>query len=112
MTDFRMVYVTAGSKVEAETIGRMAVEHRLAACANIIGPAASIYWWDGAVQSEPETILILKTVAPRVTDLVEMIRSMHSYDCPGITVLPIEGGNPSYLDWIAAETNVDAPSAA
>jgi periplasmic divalent cation tolerance protein len=110
MTDCRFVYVTTASKEEALAIGRAVVERRLAACANVIDGVTSIYWWGGAVQSGPECVMVLKTVARQVTSLVETIRSMHSYDCPAITVLAIETGNPGYLDWIAAETSSPEPT--
>lgn len=104
MTDARFVYVTVGSRDEALTIARAAVEQRLAACANILDGATSVYWWAGEVQTDSETVVVMKTVSARVTELVETIRSLHTYDCPAISVLPIETGNPAYLDWIAAET--------
>lgn len=104
MTDARFVYVTVGSREEALAIARAVVERRLAACANVINAATSVYWWQGKVQTDVEAVMVLKSVASRVTELVETIRSLHSYDCPAISVLPIESGNPAYLDWIAAET--------
>lgn len=103
MTDCRMVHVMAGSRDEALAIGRAVVERRLAASANVLGPAASIYWWRGRVETADEAMLVLKTGAANVTKLVDAIRSLHSYDCPAVTVLRIEAGNPDYLAWIAAE---------
>jgi len=109
MTDCRMVWVTAGGRDEALAIGRTVVERRLAACANVIGPATSVYWWNGKMESEEEAVLVLKTVVANVTKLVDAIRSLHSYDCPSVSVLPIEGGNPDYLAWIAAEAAPATP---
>ena len=103
MSDCRMVWVMAGSRDEALAIGRAVVERRLAACANVLGPAATVYWWRGALETAEETVLVLKTVAANVTNLIDAIRSLHSYDCPAVSVLPIEAGNPDYLAWIAAE---------
>jgi periplasmic divalent cation tolerance protein len=110
MSEYRLVYVTAASKEEALAIGRAVVERRLAACANILDGATSVYWWEGEVQSGPECVLILKTVVRQVTALVEAVRSLHSYACPAITVLAIETGNPDYLAWIAAETSAPETS--
>ena len=36
--------------------------------------------------------------------IVNRVHSMHSYDCPCIVALHIEGGNAEYLDWIENET--------
>jgi len=98
------VYITAGSMDEARTIAREAVSNRLAACANIIDHMSSIYWWNGEIQDDHEVILILKTKESLIPELVEKVKSMHSYECPCIVSLPITSGNPAFLDWIARET--------
>jgi periplasmic divalent cation tolerance protein len=104
MTDARFIYVTAASRDEALRIGRALVEERLAACANLIEPATSIYWWDGKVQSETEVILVMKSRADLVERLTARVKALHSYAVPCIVALPIEAGNPDYLRWIASET--------
>jgi periplasmic divalent cation tolerance protein len=99
------LYMTAETRDEAQAIGRALVEERLVACANILGPMGSIYWWDGAVKSETEVAFIVKTRATLVDQVVARVTEMHSYDCPCIVALPIEGGNPDYLAWIMAQTS-------
>ena len=99
------LYMTAETRDEAQAIGRALVEERLVACANILGPMGSIYWWDGAVKSETEVAFIVKTRATLVDQVVARVTEMHSYDCPCIVALPIEGGNPDYLAWIEAQTS-------
>lgn len=102
----RLVYITTDGADEARKIGRALVEARLAACANILDPMTSIFRWEGEVQEGVETVLIAKTTADRVEALTERVLSLHSYDCPCVAVLPVEGGNPAFLDWIAAETEI------
>jgi periplasmic divalent cation tolerance protein len=99
-----VVYVTCGSKDEAERIGRAVVEARLAACANVWPPIASIYWWQGKMETAGEHALILKTRQELVQDVVAEVGRRHSYECPCVVALPILDGNPDYLAWIAAET--------
>jgi periplasmic divalent cation tolerance protein len=98
-----LVYMTAGNREEARAIARALVEAKLAACVNIIDGMQSIYVWDGVVQDDRETVLIAKTVAGRVPQLVEKVKALHSYDCPCIVSLPVAGGNPDFLQWIAGE---------
>ncbi len=98
------LYMTAETRDEAQAIGRALVEERLVACANILGPMDSIYWWDGAVKSETEVAFIVKTRATLVDKVVARVTEMHTYDCPCIVARPIEGGNPDYLAWIEAQT--------
>jgi periplasmic divalent cation tolerance protein len=97
------VYMTAASKDEATRIGRELVSARLAACVNIIEPMNSIYRWEGKIEEAAEVVLIAKTLESRVPQLIETVKSMHSYSCPCIISLPIEAGNPAYLEWIKAE---------
>ena len=97
-------YITAGSREEALRIARALVEERLAACANLIQGVTSIYRWEGAIQQDAEVALLAKTRSDLVPRLTERVVEMHSYDCPCVVALPIEGGNQAFLDWIAAET--------
>jgi len=102
----QLVYMTAGSMEEARTIGRALVAGRLAACVNIIEPMTAIYMWEGALQEESEVVLIAKTVAWKVPQLVETVRRLHSYAVPCIVTLPVSGGHQPFLDWVADETRI------
>jgi periplasmic divalent cation tolerance protein len=103
----RLIYITMNGADEARRIGRALVEARLAACANIIDPMTSVYWWEGKVQEGRETVLIAKTTAAQVDALTQKVRELHSYDCPCVVALPVDGGNRAFLDWIAAETRAE-----
>ena len=102
--DVFFVYVTAADEAEAEQIARIVVGERLAACANLLGAIQSVYWWEGKVCEGNEAALVLKTSQVRKDELVARIKQLHSYDCPGITCLPVDGGNPDFLEWVEKET--------
>lgn len=99
-----LVYMTAGNAEEARRIGRALVSDRLAACVNIVDGMTSVYRWQGRIEEGQETILIAKTRRSLVAALTERVRGLHSYDCPCVVGVPIEGGNTEFLDWIEAET--------
>ena len=99
-----LVYVTAATAEEARAIAKTIVSERLAACANILGAMESVYWWDGAVLSEPEVSFILKTKSELLERLIARVKALHSYDCPCVLSYAITGGNPDFLDWIVKET--------
>ena len=99
-----VIYVTTKDKAEAEKIGRFLVESRLVACVNIIDKMQAIYRWEGEIKQATEAILIAKTKETLVPELIETVKSIHSYSCPCIVSLPILDGNDEYLKWIAAET--------
>ncbi len=102
--DIRLIYITTGGRDEARTIGKELVESRLAACVNIIDNMNSMYLWEGEIQDDNETILIAKTTETHVPELIEKVKSMHSYSCPCVLSLPVLDGNKQFLDWIMEET--------
>jgi periplasmic divalent cation tolerance protein len=101
MEPVNLVYMTAGSKDEALTIGKALVSKKLAACVNVIDQMNSIYEWEGKTQHDTEVVLIAKTAESRVPELIETVKAEHSYDCPCIVCLPVSNGNPDFLEWIA-----------
>ena len=101
--EVNFIYMTAGSRDEARKIGKALVVSRLAACVNILGNINSFYMWEGKVQDETEVVMIAKTTPARVPQLVEKVKSLHSYDCPCIVSIPVSDGNRDFLDWIEEE---------
>jgi periplasmic divalent cation tolerance protein len=59
--------------------------------------------WQGNVQDDSEIVMIAKTTEDHVPQLVEKVKSLHSYECPCIVSIPVSGGNQAFLDWIADE---------
>ncbi len=100
MTDKRIVLTTAGSKAEAQKIGRALVERKLAACVNVVGPIESVYRWKGAVETAEEFLCIVKTSATAVDKVSAAIQELHSYELPECLVLAVEAGSSEYLAWI------------
>jgi periplasmic divalent cation tolerance protein len=98
------IYMTCATAKEAEDIGAVLVERRLAACVNIIGGMRSLYWWEGKLERGEETVLIAKTRSDLVPELTEAVKAVHGYEVPCVVALPIEGGNPDFLTWIRRET--------
>jgi len=104
MTDHVRVETTTGSRDEAQALAASVVAHRLVACAQVSGPIASSYRWQGAVETDEEWLLVCKTAADRLGPLVAHLRAEHSYDVPEIIAVPVVGGNPDYLTWVTDET--------
>lgn len=104
MSEISIVLVTAGSEEEAAKIGRVVVEERLAACANIVPRIRSIYSWKGAIHDEPEALVIFKTKTRLFPVLRDRIRGLHAYEVPEIIAFPVEQGLPDYLDWVMGQT--------
>lgn len=94
------VYITVNNPEEAESMARALVEEHLAACVNIFSPIRSIYRWEGAVHSDSEVAMIVKTSEKRLASLINKVRELHSYSCPCIEAFSIETGNADFLQWI------------
>ena len=99
-----LVYVTTTNPDEAVRIGGVLVTERLAASVNILGEVRSIYRWDNEIHDKKETLLIAKTSTLRVDQIIDRIRSLHSYQCPCIVAWRLDEGNDAYLNWIGRET--------
>ena len=100
--DVRVVLVTAPAE-EAAALARAVVTERLAACVNVVPGVRSIYRWEGEVQDDVEALLVIKTTEARLEALVERVNALHSYDLPEVLALPVAGGSPAYLAWVAEE---------
>ena len=98
------VYMTAGSIDEAKNIGRELIKQNLAACVNLLENMISIYKWEDKLEEAQEVVMFAKTRKTLMPKLIETVNSHHSYDCPCILDLPIQGGNPEFLSWIETET--------
>ena len=94
------VYVVFPDAEEAERIGRTAVEERLAACVNLLGPIRSIYRWKGAVEQADEVAAIFKTTDQQADALIMRIAGLHSYDVPCVVTWPIDKILAPYAEWV------------
>ena len=95
-----VVLTTTPSIAEAESLARKIVESRLAACVQILPAMASVYLWNGSVQSDTEHLLLIKTLAEKYPELKRFIVSNHSYEIPEIVALNAEQVSKSYLGWM------------
>jgi periplasmic divalent cation tolerance protein len=98
------VTTTIDSRQEAATLARSAVEERLAACAQLVGPIASTYWWEGEIESAEEWMVLFKTTLDRFEELATLIAEQHSYDTPEIIATPVVAGSAEYLGWVTEQT--------
>ncbi len=101
MPEIVFVYVTHPDAAAPAALGRALVEERLVACANILPGMRTVYRWQDRIEDGYEVVMIVKTTAALVPALQQRIRAEHPYECPCIAALPVTGGNPDYLAWIA-----------
>ncbi len=97
-----VVFITSTDE-EAPKIADVLLTQRKAACVNIVPKVSSVFWWQDKIDSAQESLLIVKTKASLLNEIVTLVREIHSYDVPEIIALPIVGGNQDYLEWISKE---------
>lgn len=95
-----LVYTTWPSTETAEAAGRRLIDDGLAACVNILPGMTSLYVWDGAVQRDSETVMVIKTAAALSSVITEAVCAAHPYANPACLVLPVSAGSEAFLDWI------------
>lgn len=91
----------------ATQLARQVVEQQLAACVNIIPAVQSIYQWQGKIEQENESLLIMKTEQQYIASLESFIQNHHPYEVPEFITTTIESGSKAYLDWITASLSSD-----
>ena len=98
--DYTLIMVTASSREEAEKIATTLLERKLIACANILGPVSSRFWWQGKIDLAEEYMIFMKTKRELFDQVVDNVKQLHSYEVPEIIALPIVEGAKPYLEWI------------
>lgn len=105
MADYLTVSTATETRDQAIALARSAVEARLAAGAQIVGPVTSVFWHLGEFGTGEEYQLLLKTTAARYPELEAHLLAAHPWDNPEVIAVPIEAGSRACLDWIDNSTN-------
>jgi periplasmic divalent cation tolerance protein len=104
MTEHCLVLTTVDSADAANLLARAAVQARAAACAQVVGPIASTYRWDGELTTDQEWQVQFKTTVDALDRLRDLVTAHHPYDLPEIVAVPVLGGSAGYLRWVTGET--------
>jgi periplasmic divalent cation tolerance protein len=100
MTNKIVVLSTCSGEEEAERIAKALVESRTAACVNIVPGAKSVFWWQGAIESANECLLVIKSTRELFAALQRTLEKVHSYEIPEIIAVQVVDGSANYLKWI------------
>ena len=84
----------------ADSLAGSLVEKKVAACVNIIKEVTSVYRWEGNIEKDAESLLIIKTNSEVWTRFKQTVEELHPYEVPEIIAVPIEVGNQAYLNWL------------
>jgi len=98
-----VLFITTATVEEAQQISKALLNQRKVACINIVPKVSSHFWWQGELDSAKESLMVVKTKASQLNEIVRLVKELHSYEIPEIIALPIVGGNQDYLEWIDKE---------
>lgn len=99
-----VVTTVVDSRSVADVLAAAAVAARLAASAQVVGPADSTYWWQARMETTREWSVQFKTSPDRLDALMTHLRGTHPYEVPEILVTWVEVGNRDYAVWVHDQT--------
>ena len=100
MNDEAGVVMISAPPPAGESLARILVERRAAACVQIIPSVLSIYRWEGAVHTDEEALLVVKTLKSKLPAIQAILKENHPYELPELVFLPVTDGRKEYLGWI------------
>lgn len=106
-----LCYSACPDAASAQNIADALIGERLAACVNQLPGVRSTYRWHGAVTSDDEILLLIKTSSSRLQALRRRLLELHPYELPELIAVPVDHGHAAYLEWVRLNVTVE-PSAA
>jgi periplasmic divalent cation tolerance protein len=100
-TNYVVILVTTKDKQQAEEISQLLLKERLIACANIVSPISSFFYWLGKMDKAEECLIVMKSRVDLFEQIVEYVKRLHSYEVPEVLAVPIVEGSKTYLDWMS-----------
>jgi periplasmic divalent cation tolerance protein len=94
--------LTTCPESNSQALARLLIEKRICTCVNIISEVTSIYRWKSEIETDKESILLIKTEARFQNLLENTIIENHSYEVPEVIFIDVKSGSKNYLDWISA----------
>lgn len=104
---FLRVSTATPRKEDAVALARLAVEGKLAAGAQVVGPVTSVFWHLGEFGTGEEWQLLLQTHASRYEELQTLLLANHPWDNPEMIAVPIVAAAPACLRWIAGSVQAN-----
>ena len=93
-----LVITTCENLNQAREIAKYLLNHRYAACVNIIPSIVSMYYWNDELNEDSEVMLFIKS-AKSFDELKRIIKKIHPYELPEIIKIDIEGSE-EYMKYL------------
>ena len=101
--EVRVGLITAPSLEVAKTLAAKLLESRCVACVNLVPSIESMYRWEGKIQTDQETLMVVKTTKNAQSRVIELVAQEHPYEVPECIFTEVDGGYSPYLSWVTKE---------
>lgn len=105
---YLIVITTVNDHQAAQKLAQEIMAQRLAACIHI-DSIESFYYWEGALQQEPEFRLSCKITSEQYAALEALIKANHPYELPAIYAIALEHVEATYGAWISTNLFPEPP---
>ena len=95
----KIAWTTTETLEQAKVLSRLAVENKLAACAQISSPITSIYRWKDNIEESTEYRITFKLAKSKHEALQNLVTDHHPYDIPQWTVAELSDVSDAYRTW-------------
>lgn len=103
--ELRIILTTLPALDQAEHLGGVLIDERLAACVQLLPAVLSLYRWQGQRTRDSECLMLIKTRAALQAQCEQRIAALHPYECPEIVTLHPDRVNPAYARWLLGSTH-------
>lgn len=90
----------AGDGAAAHALARALVERGLAAGANVLCGARSVYRWRGEIREARECVLLAQVAAPAFAAFRAAVVARHPHVTPCVLGLAVAAGHAPFVRWI------------
>ena len=106
MSEFLNVSTTTATQADAKYLAILLLEARLVACAQVSGPIASHYWWQGKLETATEWQCTFKTSEQLYGSVENLLLKHHPYETPEVIAVPLLHGSAQYCEWLRDELSI------
>lgn len=99
-----IVFCTHPDTTQAKALGRHLLAEQLAACVQLLPPMTSLYVWEGKVQEDSETLMLMKSRQHLWPMLECAICARHPYDVPQLIAVSVVEIHEPYQTWLTQHT--------
>ncbi|MCF7895216.1 MAG: divalent-cation tolerance protein CutA [Candidatus Omnitrophica bacterium] len=97
-----VILITAPNNA-AKSITRALLDKHLCACVNIVDSVTSLFLWQNKIDTEKESLLIVKTADSFFGRVEKEVLAIHPYDLPEIISFKLNEISKPYQDWLNKE---------